>query len=165
MNLNSKSNLHSVPKVLIAIAFAIVALGTNAVSQTSRAAAGNKTPLAQQPLYTDFRGVKLGMTPQEVRAKLGNPVLKDDELDYFVFSESLTAQVAYDKTHSVKAISVDYAGGNGAPEYRAVVGTDLEMKPDGSAFKMVRYESLGFWVSYNRTAGPVVIVTVTIQKI
>jgi hypothetical protein len=30
---------------------------------------------------------------------------------------------------------------------------------------MERYESLGFWVSYNRTAGPVIIVTITIQKI
>jgi len=30
---------------------------------------------------------------------------------------------------------------------------------------MVRYESKGFWVSYSRTAGPVSVVTVTIQKI
>ena len=163
MMLNAKRNILSV-FMLLATVFAIVALGSTAAAQTSRAA-GNHTSLSPQPLYTDYRGVKLGMTPAEVRAKLGDPVLKDEELDYFVFSESLTAQVAYDKAHKVKAISVDYAGGKGAPEYQAVIGVNLDTKPDGSAFKMIRYEALGFWVSYNRTAGPVVIVTVTIQKI
>jgi hypothetical protein len=40
------------------------------------------------------------------------------------------------------------------------------MKPDGSMYKLVRYEQLGFWVSYNRTASDsVVIVTITLQKI
>ena len=123
------------------------------------------TSVAQQPLYTDYRGVKLGMTPAEVRALLGNPVLKDDELDYFVISDTISAQVAYDAAHKVKVISVDYAGGTGAPDYRSVIGSALKTKEDGSAFGMVRYESSGFWVSYSRTAPPLSIVTVTIQKI
>src|SRR4051812_47346877 len=58
-------------------------------AQKSRAAAAD-TLVAQQPLYTDFRGAKLGMTPEEVREKLGNPVLKDAELDYFVLSDTIT---------------------------------------------------------------------------
>jgi hypothetical protein len=123
------------------------------------------TAVAQQPLYTDYRGVKLGMTPAEARAILGNPVLKDEELDYFVISDTITAQVAYDATHKVKAISVDYAGGAGAPDYRSVIGAALKTQDDGSAFGMVRYQSSGFWVSYSRTAPPLSIVTVTIQKI
>jgi len=45
------------------------------------------------------------------------------------------------------------------------VGQELITKADGSAYAMVRYESRGFWVSYSRTAGPVTIVTITIQKI
>ena len=82
------------------------------------------TSVTQQPLYTDYRGVKLGMTPAEVRAILGTPVLKDDELDYFVMSETVSAQVAYDAAHKVKAISVDYAGGAGAPgtEFLTLIG-------------------------------------------
>jgi len=123
------------------------------------------TSVAQQPLYTDYHGVKLGMTPAEVRALLGNPVLKDDELDYFVISDTISAQVAYDAAHKVKVISVDYAGGTGAPDYRSVIGPALKTREDGSAFGMVRYESSGFWVSYSRTAPPLSIVTVTIQKI
>jgi len=30
----------------------------------------------QQPLYREYRGVRLGMTATEVRAKLGEPVMK-----------------------------------------------------------------------------------------
>ena len=133
-------------------------------AQKTRAAAAD-TLVAQQPLYTDFRGAKLGMTAEEVREKLGNPVLKDAELDYFVVSDTITAQVAYDVNHKAKTISVDYANGAGAPDYHAVVGSELTTRPDGSAYSMVRYESRGFWVSYSRTAGTVLVVTITIQKI
>ena len=61
-------------------------------------------------------------------------------------------------------ISVDYLGGIGAPEYKAVVGGELERTENGSLYRIVRYESLGFWVSYNRTIGLMATVTVTIQK-
>ena len=153
--------------LLIAIAILVIALvglvlsGNAQKSRTTNVAA----PLMQQPLYTDYKGVKLGMTPQEVRAKLGDPVLKDAEMDYFVFSENVTAQVVYDKTQKVRIISVDYANGAGAPDYHAIVGTELETRPDGSTYKSIRYEAQGFWVSYNRTAGTAPIVTITIQKI
>jgi len=148
---------------LVVITMTGFIFAASAQAQKGRAAAAD-TLVVQQPLYTDFRGVKLGMTPEEVRAKLGNPVLKDAELDYYVLSDNMIAQVVYDATHKARMISVDYAEGAGAPEYRSIVGSELITKPDGSAYAMVRYESLGFWVSYNRTAGPVVIVTITIQK-
>jgi hypothetical protein len=128
-----------------------------------RAAFSNATT-AEQPLYSEYKGVRLGMSDKEVRAKLGNPTLADNELDYFIFSDIETAQVTYDTARKAKSISIDYADGVGAPNHKAVVGGDLEMK-NGSLYRMERYESLGFWVSYNRTAGPVIIVTITIQKI
>ena len=149
---------------LIVITMTGFILSASAQTQKMRAVAAD-TSVAQQPLYSDYKGVTLGMTATEVRAKLGNPVLKDDELDYYVFSDILSAQVAYDSSHKAKVISVDFAGGVGAPDYRAVVGAEIITRTDGSVYGMVRYESRGFWVSYNRTAGPIVIVTITIQKI
>jgi len=81
-----------------------------------------------------------------------------------VFSEKETAQIVYDAAHKVVTISVDYLGGIGAPDYKAVVGGELERTANGSLYRIVRYESLGFWVSYNRTIGLMATVTVTIQK-
>lgn len=156
-----KRNLLAMLSVLAIFAGAIVSA---AQAQKSRAAS-NGTALVQRPLYTDYKGVRLGMMPQDVRGILGDPVLKDAEMDYYVLPDNVTAQVVYDAAHKVKAISVDYAGGIGAPDYRAVLGEELNNRPDGSAFKMIRYEAQGFWVSYNRTAGPAPIVTVTLQKI
>jgi hypothetical protein len=139
-------------------------LSANANAQKAKAAF-NHEEATQQPLYTQYKGVRLGMTAAEARAKLGTPTMKDTDQDFYVFSENETAQIGYDAAHKVTAISVDYVGGIGAPDYKAVVGGELEKSADGSMYRVVRYESQGFWVSYNRTTGPVATVTVTIQKI
>lgn len=146
---------------------AMIVLGTaNANAQNQRVRATVASPVTEQPLQSEYKGVRLGMTANEARAKLGEPALKADDQDYYVFSDTETASVAYDRTHKVVTISVDYQNGVGAPDYRAVVGDDIQPRPDGSVHKVVRREGQGFWVSYSRTApGTVVIVTITIQKL
>ena len=123
-----------------------------------------RVAVPQQPLYTEYRGVRIGMKAQEVRAKLGEPLQKADDADLYAFSDNELAQIAYDASHSVVTVSVDYIGGGGAPDYKSVVGSDVQMKPDGSIYKLVRYDGLGLWVYYNRTGGEVPIVTITLQK-
>ena len=151
--------------LLIAVVFGL-GLSANANAQAQKVkAASNREAATQQPLYTECKGVRLGMSAEEARAKLGTPALKDSDQDYYVFSENETAQIVYDTAHKVVTISVDYLDGIGAPDYKAVVGGELERTANGSLYRIVRYENLGFWVSYNRTTGPVATVTVTIQKI
>jgi len=128
---------------------------------TSKSAHG---PVVQQPLYSEYRGVRIGMNAQEVRAKLGEPLQKADDMDLYVFSEKETAQIAYDAAHKVTTVSVDYVGGVGAPDYKLIVGPNIEVKADGSLYKQVRHDTLGFWVYYYRSASEVPIVTITIQK-
>ena len=145
------------------------AIFTNTLGQTRTKNANSfSTPptTVQQPLYSDYRGVRIGMPESEVHAKLGQG-LKVENSDFYVISDSETAQIAYDKDQKVIAISVDYMGGVGAPDPKQVVGNDIEIRPDGSMYKIVHYDSLGFWVSYNKTGknNPVTTVSITIQKV
>jgi len=117
----------------------------------------------QQPIYGEYRGVRLGMTAMDVRTKLGEPVMKSDDQDYFVISPSETVQVAY-QAQKVVTISTDYTGGAGAPDFKSVVGDSLLQRPDGSMFSMVLHNAQGFWVTYNKSASTVPVVTITIGK-
>jgi outer membrane protein assembly factor BamE (lipoprotein component of BamABCDE complex) len=161
---NDKGNFRSVLIMFVMSTLVVLVWGANAQAQKSRAAVNSAPVVTQQPLYTDYKGVRLGMTAEEVKTKLGNPTFMDKELGYFVFSETETVQIGYDAAGKVKTISIDYQNGTGAPEPKAVVGAELETRENGSLYKVVYYENHGFWVSYSRTAGPVIIVTITIQK-
>ena len=77
-------------------------------------------------------------------------------------SANETAQVVYDTAQKVVTISIDFSGGVGAPDYKSVVGDGLLQRPDGSLFRMVLYDSERFWVSYNKSASVVPVVTITI---
>ena len=124
----------------------------------------DKSATANVPVFTDYRGVKIGMAAEEVRAKL-DKLTKGESQDLLVFSERESAQIYYDKQGKVTAISIDYFGGNSnAPSPDAVLGAALQAKPDGSMYQLNRYPEAGYWVSYNRTAGDKPIVTITMQK-
>jgi hypothetical protein len=131
-------------------------------SQTQVKKTAHPVLQTQQPLYREYRGVRLGMTAAEARTKLGDPALKTAEQDFYTISENETAQIGYDSAEKVITISTDYKGGVGAPDYRTVVGESLETRPDGSVFRMVMYKSERFWVSYNKSASTVPVVTITI---
>lgn len=154
--------------VLIGGGLIVLLASTSISGQTARkpaAKALSETVENQRPLYTDYKGVRLGMTAAEVRTKLAMSGMRIDDQEFYIFDTRETAQFAYDTANKVKSISADYLGGVGAPDYSSVVGPDINVKPDGSMYKMVRYEQLGFWVSYSRTANnPLQMVTITISK-
>ncbi len=119
-----------------------------------------------RPAFSDFKGVRIGMTADEARKKLGSPRDKSAEQDLYIYNDTQMVQVFYDKAGAVLAISIDYmTGANGIPSSRDVLGTDTEAKPDGSMYKMMRYPKAGYWVSYSRTAGNEPTIAVTMQKI
>ena len=119
-----------------------------------------------RPAFSDFRGVRIGMTADETRKKLGSPRDKSAEQDLYVYNDTQVVQVFYDKASAVTAISIDYmTGASGIPSAKEVLGTDTEAKPDGSMYKLLRYPKAGYWVSYSRTAGNEPTTTITMQKI
>jgi hypothetical protein len=119
-----------------------------------------------EPLFHEYRGIQIGSLADEVRKKLGSPADKSEEQDFFVFNEKETAQILYDKSGKVVTISVDFmVGADGVITPKQIFGGEIEVKPDGSMYRMVRYPKAGCWLSYNRTAGAQPLVTVTLQKI
>ena len=121
---------------------------------------------ANQPAFSDFKGVRIGMTADEARKKLGSPKDKAADQDLYVFNDTQAVQVFYDKASAVTAISIDfYSGANGIPSAKEVLGTEADAKADGAVYKVMRYPKAGYWVSYSRTAGTTPTTTITMQKI
>lgn len=116
------------------------------------------------PAFHDYKGVTIGMSADEARKKLGTPQDKSDQLDFYAFSDNETAQISYDAQHQVSAIAINYIGTDKAPACKVVLGTELTARPDGSMYRLVRYPKVGYWVSYNRTAGDSPVITVMMQK-
>src|SRR5215207_267301 len=159
--------------LLALVVFALGSLLTNARQKKSAPKpvpaaarpAEDTPPEAAEPLMREYKGVRLGMTAEEARHKLGEPADKGDRQDFYLFSETESAQVFYDASHQVMAISVQYAGGGAsAPTPKNVLGADVEPRPDGSVHRCVNYRRAGCWVSYSRTAGEHPLVTVSVQK-
>ena len=139
---------------------------TSSISDTNIKKTTTPARTELTPVYTNFMGVNLGMTADEAREKLGNPKDKGRKQDFFVLSDSMTAQIFYDNEAKVVAISVDYVGPNSkAPSPEDVLGEAVQAKPDGSIHELKRYPQAGYWVAFNRTSGDNPITTVTLQKI
>ena len=157
------SRVATLPKTLLITSILCAFASSQIVAgQTRRSGGGTE----EGPLFHEYRGVQIGSAADDVRKKLGSPANKSEEQDFFVFNEKETAQILYDKGGKVITISVDFmTGADGVLTPKQLFGGDIEAKPDGSMYKMVRYPKAGCWLSYNRTAGNSPLVTVTIQKI
>ena len=138
------------------VLFTVVAMSAVAYAQKS-----------DDPLFSEFRGVRIGTLTDEARKKLGNPKEKGDEQDFYLFNDNQAVQIYYDKaTKKVTAISIDYMNGaNQIPAAKEIIGSEIDSKADGSGYKLVRYPKAGYWVSYSRTAGKEPTITITMQKI
>ena len=171
MGFNAKSFTH--PLLLTALVLILTASIANGQTESSPSAqeevatvtnpSANNAATANVPVFTVYRGVTIGMTAEEVRAKLDGLNTGEGQ-DFLLFSERESAQIYYDGAGKVTAISVDYFDNGDAPLPDAVLGIELQAKADGSMYQLNRYPQAGYWVSYNRTAGDKPIVTITMQK-
>jgi len=125
-------------------------------------------PAVLQPVFTEYKGVTIGMPADEVRDKIDKkPKIEDKDGFYYVFSDDESMQIVLDENKKVKVISIIYSGENtDTPTYEAVFGKDvpLETSADGRVYKLIRYPDSGYWVAYSSGAGEKPTVTVTIQK-
>lgn len=134
------------------------------VASTPAGEAVTAKQAAPEPLYREYRGVTLGMSAGEVRAKLGKAQEKSDVMDFYVFNDRERARVYYTDGKASAVIATYIGKDASAPAPAAVLGSEVEAKPDGSMYQMTTYPQAGYWVAYSRTAGDVPMVMVTMQK-
>lgn len=153
--------------------FAAAALGqsSNSSSETVSQTQNSNTTVAAlkaaalQPLMSDYKAVKIGMSADEVRDKIDKkPKLADDDGFYYIFSDDETAQIVLDADKKVRAISISYADTANAPTYETIFGSPAAPSADGKVYNLVRYPEAGYWIAYDRTAGDKPTVTITMQK-
>ena len=119
---------------------------------------------AVEPLYKEYKGVTLGMSAKDVRAKLGKPEEKSDVMDFYVFNDRERARVYYTDGKATAVIATYIGKDGGAPPPTSVLGTEIEAKADGSMYMMAPYKQAGYWVAYSRTGGEQPLVMITMQK-
>ena len=151
---------------LVALAVASVASVGNAQQPVQEQQPGAPATAAATPQYREYKGVRLGMSADEIRQKLGKPKETGKEQDLFVFSDTERARVYYDTGKKATAIISTFIGkASNAPTPESVLGTAIEAKPDGTSYKLVQYPEAGYWVAYSRTAGDEPLTIITMQAI
>ena len=118
-----------------------------------------------EPPFSSYKGVRIGMSADEARKLLGNPTDKDDKQEVFAFSDDESCQVYYDAAKKVSAVSITYFSTKAVPNVKAVLGEEPEAKQDGSFSKLIRFPKAGYWVSYTRTSGESPMTIIAMQKI
>jgi ABC-type microcin C transport system permease subunit YejE len=118
-----------------------------------------------KPVFTEYRGVAIGMSADEVRAKLGRPKDQSDTEDNYEFENNESARIIYEEDRTVRTIAILFSGNlRNAPAPKSVIGSDIEARDDGGMHRMVQYPKHGFWVSYSKTGGSDPLVSIMMQK-
>jgi hypothetical protein len=132
----------------IAIAFGVVS-GFALCAQSVNSAGAGYT--IQAKVMSEYKGVKLGMNRDAVKAALGNPASSTDTSDDFKLTGEDTMTVHYDNG-GVKAIQLAFLDPKNAPPWNDVVG-DAEVIETTNGAKSARkiMEAEKFWVSIYQT--------------
>lgn len=142
---------------------AALALLPTALAQKPAPASADKAQ--NEPPFSAYKGVRIGMAAEEARKLLGNPTDKDDKQEVFAVSDDESCQVYYDAAKKVSAVSITYYSNKAVPAPKSVLGEEPEAKQDGSFTKLIRFPKAGYWVSYTRTSGDSPMTIIAMQKI
>lgn len=160
--------LHARTRIPSPARFALLLLAALALLPAARAqnpAPGPADKAQDEPPFSSYKGVRIGMSAAEARKLLGNPTDKDDRQEVFAVSEQESCQVYYDAAKKVSAVSITFFSPKGVPAPKAVLGEEPEAGKDGSFSRLIRFPKAGYWVSYTRTSGDAPMVIIAMQKI
>lgn len=136
----------------LALILGVVGVSGQTTTVGAKGSAGQTEETKPTPIMTDIRGVKLGMTKDEVVDILGDPEQSDKRGLFYEFSGAQTMQISLTPEMNVSQIAMFYNGKDSkAPTVSEIFGPDVSVTPadNGSVYKMVRYMDANLWVAYS----------------
>ena len=119
-------------------------------------------PGQDRKVMSEFRGVRLGFTAEQVKGALGAPATKSDNREDFTFDGDNQLSLHYENG-AVKAMQISFIDATKAPDWAQVVGdAQIEEMANGakSARKVVKTEN--YWVTmYRSKDGTIVRITIS----
>lgn len=173
---NSKTAAFLQASLVLVLVFWMATAAFGQTTETAPNVMTAKTPMQKSetpktvmmPVLQNYKDVKIGMTADDVRDKLGKAKIDDKDGFFYQFDDDEMAQIRLGKDKKVRLIAITYLKDNkNAPQSADVFGADVTAEPsaDGSVYKRVRYPEAGYWITYSRTAGDKPTVTITMQKL
>jgi hypothetical protein len=158
--------LVSVPYIFSAHGYAQTPGGnTEQASYIKKVSPAQTAPPA--PLLKEYRKITIGASAEALREQWGKPKMEFSDGFLYEMSDSETIQISIGPEKNIRAMSITFVDGKGAPSFADVFGEAEvpEKRENGSIYKLVRYPAAGYWVAYY--AGPPgnADVTLTMQKL
>jgi len=119
-----------------------------------------------QGVMKEYRGVRLGLSADEVHKLLGKPrVTSPDGAEDYVLNDENSVAIYYDANKTVNKIVLDFTGEKAAPDWKEVVG-NAKVEDAGSGIKLAKYSSdeEQFSVTMWQKVGATVRTIITINK-
>lgn len=115
------------------------------------------------PLMREYRGVKLGMNRDAVKAAVGKPSRAAMDWDEFKLGGGDLMTVRYDDKGAVKTIQLYFTNPAHAPKWTEVVGNaEIQEKSTGSKYARAINKEENFWVTmFQSNTGAVTTVTLS----
>ncbi|MBO0725830.1 MAG: hypothetical protein J2P52_09540 [Blastocatellia bacterium] len=121
------------------------------VALCASAISADASYITQAKVMKEYKGVKLGMKRDEVKAALGAPENSSDTSDDFKLTGDDTMTVHYDNGE-VRAIQLAFLDPKNAPAWKDVVGdAEVSEAPNGGKIARKVIEAEKFWVSIYQT--------------
>jgi hypothetical protein len=115
------------------------------------------------PVMHEYRGIKLGMNREGVKAVMGKTMRAGHDWDEFKLGSSDLMTVRYEGKGIVKTIQLYFTNPDHAPKWTEVVGNaELHQKPSGSQYARAVNKEENFWVTmFQSKTGAVTTITIS----
>lgn len=122
-----------------------------------------QTALQVLPPMREYRGVKLGMNRDAVKAAVGKTSRAAMDWDEFKLGGGDLMTVRYNDKDYVKTIQLYFTNPDRAPKWTEVVGNaEIQEKPTGSKYARAVNKEENFWVTmFQSNTGAVTTVTLS----